>query len=310
MVKKYVISIFFVLTILPVAAQQITEHWISVDKGRLYCQTMGKGEPLLFIHGGPGLNQSYLVPAFESLAKKYMLIFYDQRSSGKSALSVKATMNFKTFADDIDSIRKYFGLEKINIISHSWGSLVAIHYANDYPINITSLILLDPIPANTSFNNQMNTLISERTSSFDSLERARIMQTEDFKSGKSNAILQLMKLSFKANFCDTSSLEKLKLELPENYAAAALSYEGWMKEMKNYDVTSQLKNIQCPVYILYGACDIIPVEAAVQIQNLIPNSDIKIYADAGHFCFIEQNRHSIKDIQRFLKSVSNGEHVN
>lgn len=63
------------LTILPIAAQQITEHWIDVDKGRLYCQTIGKGEPLLFIHGGPGLNQSYLIPAFETLAKKYMLIF-------------------------------------------------------------------------------------------------------------------------------------------------------------------------------------------------------------------------------------------
>ncbi|MBP8752687.1 MAG: alpha/beta fold hydrolase [Chitinophagales bacterium] len=302
--KKYVICIAFVLTILPIAAQQITEHWIDVDKGRLYCQTIGKGEPLLFIHGGPGLNQSYLIPAFETLAKKYMLIFYDQRSSGKSALSVKATMNFETFADDIDSIRKYFVLEKINIISHSWGSLVAINYAAVYPKNINTLILLNPVPANTSFTNQMNTLSIQRTSSFDSLERARIIQTEDFKSGKSNAILQLMKLSFKLNFCDTSSLGKLKLELPENYAAAALSYEGWMKDMKNYDVSPQLKRIQCPVFILYGACDIIPVEAAVQIQNLISNSDIKIYADAGHFCFIEQNRRSIKDIQRFLQSVS------
>ncbi|HET8963783.1 MAG TPA: alpha/beta hydrolase, partial [Chitinophagales bacterium] len=236
--------------------------------------------------------------------KKYMLIFYDQRSSGNSALSVKATMNFETFADDIDSIRKFFGLEKLNIISHSWGSLVAINYASDFPENITSLILLDPIPANTSYNNQMNALISERTSSYDSVERARIMQTEEFKNGKSDAILQLMKLAFKINFCDTSSLEKLKLELPENYAVAALSYEGWMKEMKNYDVTPLSKSIQCPVYILYGVCDVIPVEAAVQIQNLIPNSEIKIYADAGHFCFIEQNQRSIKDIQHFLKSVS------
>lgn len=274
-----------------------------MDKGRLYCRTMGEGEPLLFVHGGPGLNQSYLLPAFNALTKKYMLIFYDQRSSGKSALSVKATMNFATFAADIDSIRSYFGLAKLNIIAHSWGCLTAITYAASYPGHTASLILLDPVPANSDFNTRMHERIVERTSSFDSLERSRILLTEAFKSGESEAIRQLMHLSFKINFCDTSYLDQLQIEIPDNYTVAALSYEGWKPVMNHYDLSAQLQAIRCPVIILYGACDIVPEEAVRQMQNLVPGSRLQLFAKSGHFCFIEQHRRCLRTIRRFLRFV-------
>ena len=45
---------------------------------------MGKGDPIIVLHGGPGLDQTYLLPQISRLAKNHQVIFYDQRGSGQS----------------------------------------------------------------------------------------------------------------------------------------------------------------------------------------------------------------------------------
>ena len=56
---------------------EIQEGFIISNKSDIYFKTIGKGEPLLIIHGGPVLDHSYFLPHLESLAKDYQLIFYD-----------------------------------------------------------------------------------------------------------------------------------------------------------------------------------------------------------------------------------------
>ncbi|MDR1335170.1 MAG: alpha/beta hydrolase [Holosporaceae bacterium] len=64
---------------------QIRESgYVNVERGRLFYEKFGSGEPIIIIHGGPGLDHSYLLPQMLELAKDHELIFYDQRGSGKS----------------------------------------------------------------------------------------------------------------------------------------------------------------------------------------------------------------------------------
>ncbi|MFI5172084.1 MAG: alpha/beta fold hydrolase [Chitinophagales bacterium] len=176
----------------------------EINGTQLYIKIIGKGEPLLVVHGGPGLNHGYLLPHLESLAKKYQLIFYDQRSAGASKLNVKANMNFKTFADDIEAIRKEFHYDKINIICHSWAALPATTYLLNYAQNVSAIIYCSPIPLNNSFANQTSHNAIERTSSADSLKRVELMASVGFQKGDMEIINQLMMLSFKQLFCDTN----------------------------------------------------------------------------------------------------------
>ncbi len=57
---------------------------ISVESGKLFYQRFGKGDPIIVVHGGPGLDQGYLLPQMLELAKDHEVIFYDQRGSGRS----------------------------------------------------------------------------------------------------------------------------------------------------------------------------------------------------------------------------------
>lgn len=56
----------------------------SINGTELYFRVIGEGEPMVFLHGGPGLFHDYFLPHVESLAGDFQLIFYDQRASGKS----------------------------------------------------------------------------------------------------------------------------------------------------------------------------------------------------------------------------------
>lgn len=85
----------------------------TINNTQLYCKVIGEGEPILIVHGGPGLNHEYFLPFLEHLSKKYKLIFYDQRSSGRSPIPADSNeITFTKFVDDIEGIRKEFGIEK------------------------------------------------------------------------------------------------------------------------------------------------------------------------------------------------------
>lgn len=303
--QKILHLVIFCILHAGIFAQEFEEHYINADGINLYCKTMGKGEPIIFVHGGPGLNHTYFLPYFEKLSKRNTLVFYDQRSSGKSGLSVKATMNFETFASDIDIIREYFGFNKVHIIAHSWGSLVAAQYGKMFPDNVASLIMCNSIPLNHQFDTVMQKEVQARTTAPDSIRRSQILGSNAYKTGEPEAIKSLLYLAFKLNFCDTMFLEKMQLEIPANYAVAALSYQGWSAEMRNYDFTRDVSFFSFPVLIIHGQCDIIPLNSSELTQSLIPKSKMLVFSASGHYSFVEQPDESVKVIRRFLKSVKN-----
>ena len=79
----------------------------DVNGTSIYLQTFGRGEPLLVIHGGPGLSHDYMESHLMDLAKNHMLIFYDQRGCGESSKDLDSTnVSLNHFITDIDEIRK------------------------------------------------------------------------------------------------------------------------------------------------------------------------------------------------------------
>src|SRR5882672_4976928 len=83
------------------------EGLLAINGTSLYYHAIGKGEPVIIIHGGPVLDQSYMFDHFKELAKNHRLIFYDQRACGKSTSEVDtSSMTIKNLIDDIDQLRQ------------------------------------------------------------------------------------------------------------------------------------------------------------------------------------------------------------
>lgn len=299
---KNVFALFLLLTSASLQAQNIVfEGLKDINGTQLYFKVIGEGDPILVVHGGPGLNHNYFLPHLEALAKNHQLIFYDQRSAGQSALSVKANMNLKTFADDIEAIRIAFGIDKLTILCHSWGAMPVTEYAVEHPDNIKAIIYCSPIPFNTTDAMASNQIAIEKLSSADSLKRAQLIASPGFQAGDMAVINALMMLSFKQVFCDTNKLAQLNPKLPDNYLVASLSLMGLMTDMKAYDYYSKLQLIKAPVLIIHGNCDIIPITTDEKLKAAFPSSTLINFENSGHFTFIEENKNFIKTVDKFLK---------
>ena len=113
------------------------EGYKQVNEIPHFFRIVGTGEPFVFLHGGPGMWHDELVPSFLEFAKSHQCIFYNQRGNGKSLMEKIDETNFSTdlLVNDMEALRKEFGLEKMNIIGHSWGGLLGMYYASKYPQN-------------------------------------------------------------------------------------------------------------------------------------------------------------------------------
>lgn len=100
-----------------------------------------EGEPVVFLHGGPGggINEDYH-QYFNP--DKYHIILFDQRGCGKSKpFSELEENNTWNLISDIEALRNKFGIAKWAVFGGSWGSCLALAYASKHPENISALFL-------------------------------------------------------------------------------------------------------------------------------------------------------------------------
>jgi len=119
-------------------------HSIMVsDIHTLYVEECGthEGIPVLFLHGGPGAGvERYHRRFFDP--EKYRMILFDQRGAGKSTPHACIEENTtQDLVEDIEKIRQQLGIEKWIVFGGSWGSTLAMVYAQAYPENVRALVL-------------------------------------------------------------------------------------------------------------------------------------------------------------------------
>ena len=108
----------------------------------LYVEAVGHGDPLLLMHGGPGLDHVSLTP-FRELADRHTIVFYDHRCNGRSIGAPVSSMTFDNLAADADALREALGFERWAVLGHSFGGHVALEYVLRYPERVSQLVLLD-----------------------------------------------------------------------------------------------------------------------------------------------------------------------
>ena len=109
----------------------------------LYWEQCGnpEGEPILFLHGGPGAGCSEQDRCFFD-PEHFRIILLDQRGSGRSVPVGDLTDNTMAHtAQDIDQLREALGIETWHVFGGSYGSTIALYYAQEFPAFCKSLVL-------------------------------------------------------------------------------------------------------------------------------------------------------------------------
>ena len=259
----------------------------------LFYLTVGEGLPCLVMHGGLGLDHTYLHPWLDPLADVLRLIYYDHRANGRSERSPLETLTLKQFAADADALRAFLSFEKVAVVGHSVGGFIALIFALHYPEQISHLILMDTAPA----FNYMGEIMANAQRKGATEEMIAALQAptpadnEEFK----RMLSVLMPLYF--HKFDEKLAERLAANMMLSVFAAA-SNEMFMP---TYNVVSQLDKIRVPTLILTGRDDFIcPPSQAEIMHKGIPNSELVILEHSGHFPHFEETNAFFEAVRSWL----------
>ena len=258
-----------------------------INGTNLYFSVKGKGEYLLVIHGGPGFNHSYFKPHLKPLENNFKVVYYDQRACGHSSIPAPDSISLKFLVDDIEAIRKVLKTEKINILAHSWGVVLAIRYAMKYSGRINKMILSDPVMLSREYDQEAAAVVQKNSTKEDSVARAKILSdgnldTKDYE--------ELFLLSFRPSAFKKDNVAKINLNLPDNFGAASNAlFASLMKDPSmNANLYDSLSSLQFPVKIIHGQADVIPLSSIERLKQELPNVKIEVFKKSGHFPFVEE----------------------
>jgi proline iminopeptidase len=283
--------------------------YARVDQGKLFYKRIGSGEPILVVHGGPGLDHTYLLPQMLELAKDHELIFYDQRGSGKSLDAVldQQYVTIEQFTKDLEDVRGALGIDKVILMGHSWGALLCIPYALHYPQHVSKLILLNPAPADykgwQEFEGELNKKLEPIKPKI-----ASFFDPKEFEKLKAQEIQEVYRNLFSVYFADPHKTRYLTLDMTRE---SAISGHKVLMGMLTYSVMipkftlfSALLRLKVPTLVICGNQDAVPASTVQDIKKSMPSAEIVPLQNCGHFPFIEQPNQLFETIRDFLQEGS------
>lgn len=281
--------------------EQHEEGLLSVNGTELFVNRMGSGEPIVVVHGGPLLEHGYLLPHLARLAESHELIFYDQRLSGRSAAVVdSSTVRMATFVEDLEALRVELHLGRIHLMAHSWGGLIAQHYAIAHGENLRSLILLSPISASSRLWQEEEALLAQRGTPADSAARQAILESEAFAAREAGAIAELQRVSYRSQFHDPSLTDQLALYVPDDYAERSRLFGHMMVDLTEFDLHGALAGVTTPTLLIYGSDEPGAALGGAALHEALQYSTLVSIGNAGHFPFIEQPEEFFTQVRAFL----------
>jgi proline iminopeptidase len=273
----------------------------------LYYEESGnpKGKPVVFLHGGPGAASNSSMRRFFD-PRRYRIVLFDQRGCGSSRPHAELREN-DTWAlvQDIEALRTHLGVERWMVFGGSWGSTLALAYAQTHPKRVTELVLrgifllrrseldwlyqsplgaasvypdlweqyIEPIPV--AERHDMIGAYYKRLTSSEASVRARAARSWSlWEAGTS--------------FLQPNASYLAKFDSPD-YAAAFARIEAHYFINRGFLETDDqlLRNVDrirhIPAVIVQGRYDMVcPARSAWDLHRVWPEADLRMVADAGH----------------------------
>lgn len=279
----------------PLSAATFRSH----DGTVIHYEIVGKGEPVVLLSGGPGFSPEYLRPVASKLADHHAFVLLHQRGTGKSVLEKydAESLALKNLAGDLEALRKELKVEKLTLVGHSFGGILSMMYAREYPDRIAKLALIDSGGPTLRSVMKFNANLESRYTAED---RAKIVEwsAEDrVKENRRRAVLELTRAKTPAYFADRAKAKPLMDSFDETSFNDAM-FRAVIPQMFTLDLRAGLEKVKAPILIVHGKQD--PLETAEELRETFPSARAVLLDDAGHFPWAEQPDAFYKALGDFL----------
>lgn len=294
-------------------SQSHTGYLVGADDAKIYYRVIGEGrDSVVVIHGGPGAGMNSIMPSIEPLAKDYVLIFYDQRGGGRSALPADTTkLKPEYYVEDLEAVRRFFELGKMKVITHSFGSVLLAEYATKYPEHLDRVILhgatgpdlqqelalrrdkaaQTPPPPYTVLTNRANRLLMKLLQGTASDPVSTCREYEALNKQISHAAGDSS--DYRGTTCSAPP-ESVRYYYRYTAQLAPRYYNGW-------DFTESLNKVKAPVLVIYGKEDSLMIPAQQAWVYSYSNSRLLLVPDAGKAAFSDHPEFVFPAIDTFLR---------
>lgn len=285
----------------PLAAYENQFQTEKIARGEfdLYYRSLGTGEPVLILSGGPGDDCDYLLPVASEVAKYAHAILLEQRGTGRSLPSSidKSTINQALYLEDFEALRVHLNVQRWTVIGHSAGGILAMDYAAAYPDRIDKLILLDTAPVAFQYLTAFQDNVLDRLS-LEDRDRLATLEKEDSPQSRTG----VAELEAKSLFFDRRIGEQLAGELSSAWHANVGHTLGPEITAPGYDLRPRLKNFDRPVLVLNGRQDPMDPLMAYETSLAFSHATLQFIDRAGHFPWLDQPKEFDKALGDFLTS--------
>jgi proline iminopeptidase len=281
----------------------------SADGTVLAYAEKGSGRVLVLLAGGYGLSHGYMSSVADGMAASNRCILPDQRGTGLSKVRdySASTLNIAKLIEDLDALRTHLRLQKLRLLGHSWGGMLAMSYAAAHPERVESIVLVDSGGMNLNFQPLYSSGTAARLRavlSSDEQDRLRILMAGDAPMTEiaKAEISHLRMAAFLFDRNRAAELEKYFDRAPINEEAA----EAVVADLKRrkWDVRAELRNLHAPVLIIHGREDPLPLSVAQETQQTIPGARLEVIGDCGHYPWLDQPAQFFALVKRFGAAAS------
>jgi proline iminopeptidase len=294
----------------------VEEGFVDANGVLIYYKSLGRGTPLLVVHGGPGASHDYFLPHLLPLARNHRVVFIDERGSGRSQkLEDTRLYTVENMVEDTEAVRRALGLGKVALLGHSYGGVLAQAYAFKYPASLSKLLLCSTF----SSTKEMNRVFDRMKEKMPRELRERIDKAE--KEGLFGKGKDYEKNRYSSDYMVAAWGEGyfpyLYGKRPDpNYDPVASGVMSWdlYREMwgshgeyvidgnlASVEYTDRLSTIRVPTLITAGDHDECDPSLSRVMHEKIPGSKLVIFPESGHMTFVDQPMMFLRTVEEFLQ---------
>lgn len=283
------------------------DRWQVTPGVALYHDSFGEGgEHVLFVHGGPALPPGARPRALEALARTHRVHLFHQRGCGASTrpfaqapvgtlveqlAAIEGTLGLAEQLADLERVRRALGQQRVVLVGHSFGGLVAALYAAEFPDHVSGLVLVSPAPLH----------VMPLPPDLFTTVRARLAERGDTAALSAyDAYLQRYFDVPAAVALDEAALSRLYGGFREFYASATGAPAGvndgdaggfatlatYLSLGQRHDWRAALGGIRAPTVVVHGRGDLTPEAHTRSFADAIPGARVEV-VDAAHFALEE-----------------------
>ncbi len=287
------------------------EGFAAGDGARIYYKTLGRGVPLLLLHGGPGADHTDFLPALKPQARRRQLVLIDERGSGRSErLPDSAGYTLERMVRDIECVRKHLRIEQWVVLGHSFGGILAQAYAVRHPRRVLGLVLAGAGSSarciDRDFRNIRKRLPARLRARLARHEKAGIFRadgayTKGYAAASARALAPYM----------YATTPPTRFQHPPPPGMDVLR-EMWVRRsdfridgnLKGFDFTHSLARVKAPSLVVIGDRDLVSTATADLTRASLPRATLVVMAECAHMMYIDQTARFNRLLEAFMDVCS------